>query len=321
MAHKKGAGSSDNGRDSASQRLGVKLFGGQKAVAGNILVRQRGTKFHAGNNVYMGRDHTLHAAVDGVVVFKKTVNDRRFVSILPYDIVPEPPVVVPGGKGGKKLQPSVNAPAEKAKPSPKPAAAPKLAKKVAAPAVEKVEKIAAAPVVVEKVVEVVAAAPIVEETVVAAPVVEDVVEIAAEPIVEEVVEIVAAAPIVEEVAEVAAPADDWESVTIEKVAAAPVSGEKISTVLGNIKVDDLKIVEGIGPKIEQLLKDGGINTWVELSETSVERIQEILDAAGPRYQIHNPSTWPGQSKMAAEGRWEELKEYQDVLDGGRDTND
>ncbi|MCL4147318.1 UNVERIFIED_CONTAM: hypothetical protein GTU68_027070, partial [Idotea baltica] len=71
MAHKKGVGSTDNGRDSKSKRLGVKLFGGQVARAGNILVRQRGTKYHAGDNVYAGRDFTLHAAVDGKVAFKK----------------------------------------------------------------------------------------------------------------------------------------------------------------------------------------------------------------------------------------------------------
>ena len=83
MAHKKGVGSSDNGRDSKSNRLGVKLFGGQVAVAGNIIVRQRGTKFHPGNNVYMGKDHTLHAKVDGKVAFSKGKSDRTFVSIVP----------------------------------------------------------------------------------------------------------------------------------------------------------------------------------------------------------------------------------------------
>ncbi len=92
MAHKKGAGSSDNGRDSKSKRLGVKLFGGQRAVAGNIIIRQRGTQFHAGDNVYMGRDHTLHAQIDGLVVFKRSFKDRRFVSIEPYTEVPETPV-------------------------------------------------------------------------------------------------------------------------------------------------------------------------------------------------------------------------------------
>ncbi|HTF81954.1 MAG TPA: 50S ribosomal protein L27 [Cytophagales bacterium] len=81
MAHKKGAGSSKNGRESHSKRLGVKIFGGQAAKAGNVLVRQRGTVHHPGLNVYMGKDHTLHAAVDGVVKFKKGVNGRSFVFI------------------------------------------------------------------------------------------------------------------------------------------------------------------------------------------------------------------------------------------------
>jgi large subunit ribosomal protein L27 len=83
MAHKKGVGSSDNGRDSKSKRLGVKLFGGQVAIAGNILVRQRGTRFHPGTNVGMGKDFTLHALVDGTVAYKKSKNNRTFISILP----------------------------------------------------------------------------------------------------------------------------------------------------------------------------------------------------------------------------------------------
>ncbi|MEI6507774.1 MAG: 50S ribosomal protein L27 [Bacteroidota bacterium] len=84
MAHKKGAGSSKNGRESHSKRLGVKIYGGQIAIAGNIIIRQRGTKHHPGNNVGMGKDHTLFALVDGKVVFKKKANDRSFVSIDPF---------------------------------------------------------------------------------------------------------------------------------------------------------------------------------------------------------------------------------------------
>jgi large subunit ribosomal protein L27 len=225
MAHKKGVGSSDNGRDSKSKRLGVKLFGGQSAVAGNILVRQRGTRFHAGDNVYMGRDHTLHAQIDGIVKFTRTRQDRSYVSIVPFDAV-------------------VAAPAA---PAPK----------VEAPKTKK------------------AAAPVAETPVAEAP-----------------------------VAEVAAAEE------APKAKAAAKKGPK---------PDDLKIVEGIGPKIEQLLKEGGINTWEDLSNAPVERIQEILDAAGPRYQIHDPSTWPAQAKFAAEGKWDELKEYQDMLIGGRDA--
>lgn len=243
MAHKKGVGSTDNGRDSKSKRLGVKLFGGQKAVAGNILVRQRGTKFHPGENVYMGRDHTLHAAIDGVVEFRRTKNDRSYVSVVPFVEVAE--TIAP-------------APAPKA-PS---------AKKAAAPA-EEVAPVAA-----------------VEE-----------------PAAEVAVPVAEAAPAVEtgEAEEKAAP----------KKAAAKKGP----------KPDDLKIVEGIGPKIEQLLKDGGINTWDDLAAASVDRIREILDAAGSRYQIHDPSSWPAQAKFAAEGRWEDLKDYQEMLIGGRDVTE
>lgn len=84
MAHKKGVGSSDNGRDSKSKRLGVKLYGGQPAKAGNILVRQRGTKFHAGENVGMGKDFTLFALADGMVSFKTGRKDRTLISVLPF---------------------------------------------------------------------------------------------------------------------------------------------------------------------------------------------------------------------------------------------
>ena len=81
MAHKKGVGSSKNGRESASQRLGVKIWGGQKCVAGNIIVRQRGTKFHPGNNVGIGKDDTLFALIDGVVKFEPHRRDRKQVSV------------------------------------------------------------------------------------------------------------------------------------------------------------------------------------------------------------------------------------------------
>jgi large subunit ribosomal protein L27 len=84
MAHKKGAGSSKNGRESESKRLGVKIFGGQVAKAGNILVRQRGTSHHPGDNVGIGRDHTLFALTDGTVKFKKKRDNKSFISIEPY---------------------------------------------------------------------------------------------------------------------------------------------------------------------------------------------------------------------------------------------
>ena len=85
MAHKKGVGSSKNGRESESKRLGVKIFGGQAAKAGNIIVRQRGTQHHPGENVYCAKDHTLHAQVDGVVAFTKKKDNRSYVSVVPFE--------------------------------------------------------------------------------------------------------------------------------------------------------------------------------------------------------------------------------------------
>ena len=207
MAHKKGVGSSDNGRDSKSKRLGVKLFGGQYAKAGNILVRQRGTKFHPGENVYMGKDFTLHAQITGTVSFSKSKQDRTYVSILP-------------------LETAI------------------VAK--------------AAPVVVEEVAEVVA-----------------------KPA-----------------------AKKSSSITLP-------SGKKV-------KQDDLKLVEGIGPKIEELMHAAGITTWAELAAAPIEKLEAILDEAGPRFRIHDPATWGKQAAMADAGQWEELETYQDELKGGRE---
>ncbi len=83
MAHKKGAGSSKNGRESESKRLGVKLYGGQFAKAGNIIVRQRGTRHHPGLNVGIGKDHTLFALIDGQIKFQKKKDNKSFVSVIP----------------------------------------------------------------------------------------------------------------------------------------------------------------------------------------------------------------------------------------------
>ena len=85
MAHKKGVGSSKNGRESESKRLGVKIYGGQAAIAGNIIVRQRGTKHNPGDNVYVSKDHTLHAIIDGVVRFQKKAGGKSFVSVDPFE--------------------------------------------------------------------------------------------------------------------------------------------------------------------------------------------------------------------------------------------
>ena len=84
MAHKKGAGSSNNGRDSESKRLGVKVYGGQLAIAGNIIARQRGTRYHPGGGVGIGKDHTIYALIDGTVEFKKKRKNRTYISVLPF---------------------------------------------------------------------------------------------------------------------------------------------------------------------------------------------------------------------------------------------
>jgi len=85
MAHKKGVGSTKNGRDSNSKRLGVKIYGGQVAIPGNIIVRQRGTKFHPGENVGLGKDHTIFSKVEGLVKFTRKKNDRNYISVIPFD--------------------------------------------------------------------------------------------------------------------------------------------------------------------------------------------------------------------------------------------
>ena len=137
MAHKKGAGSSRNGRESHSKRLGIKIFGGQPAIAGNIIVRQRGTKHNPGLNVGIGRDHTLFALAEGIVTFKKKADNRSYVSVLPVEVEPVAEVAAPAPK--VKAEPkAVETPAPVAAetteeaPKAKKAAAPKAKKADAA---------------------------------------------------------------------------------------------------------------------------------------------------------------------------------------------
>ncbi|HWZ14270.1 MAG TPA: 50S ribosomal protein L27 [Mucilaginibacter sp.] len=139
MAHKKGAGSSRNGRESHSKRLGIKIFGGQPAIAGNIIVRQRGTNHNPGLNVGIGRDHTLFALAEGIVTFKKKADNRSYVSVLPFETEAVAEVAAPKSavKAEKKV---VEAKAPVAETEVVEAAAPKAeapkAKKAAAPAEE-----------------------------------------------------------------------------------------------------------------------------------------------------------------------------------------
>ena len=253
MAHKKGVGSTDNGRDSKSKRLGVKMYGGQFAKAGNILVRQRGTKFHAGENVYMGKDFTLHAKVDGTITFIKKRMNRTFINIIPdgspSDVAEKVKEEIKANEGKDKQLPD-NAPGQ-VEETPAPVAA--------------------------------AEAPVVEE----APVKET-------PAAEE-------APVAEE-----AP----KKAKVEKIVLP--SGKKI-------KKDDLKLVEGIGPKIEGLLNEAGIFTWNDLANAATEKVQAILDEAGPRYKMHNPATWAKQAELADTEQWEALETYQDQLKGGKEV--
>jgi large subunit ribosomal protein L27 len=252
MAHKKGVGSSDNGRDSKSKRLGVKLFGGQFARAGNIIVRQRGTRFHAGENVYMGKDFTLHANVDGTIEFQKKRLNRTFVHVVPF--VDEVADVLP--KAPKKSAPPKKKSEEVVVKATTPKAEPKAKPVAEAPAVEQVKK--------------------------------------------------------EAVAKTPAPKKEEAKKTSKSEKITLPSGKKINP-------DDLKIIEGVGPKIESLLNEAGINTWSDLANADVDKLKGILEEAGSRYRMHDPTTWAKQAKLAADSQWEELEAYQQSLQGGREV--
>ncbi|MEY4904785.1 MAG: hypothetical protein RLZZ292_2600 [Bacteroidota bacterium] len=247
MAHKKGEGSTSNGRDSISKRLGVKLFGGQTAIPGNIIVRQRGTKFHPGAGIGMGKDHTLYALVPGVVTFKKGKKDRSIIFITPF------------------TEEQLAAQAAKAEA----AAVPK------APRVARVNK-----AVTVKAASATASAP--KVTAAAAPAAKTV-----EPTVDSIT-------------------SGWD----DEPVAAPAKGKK---------GDDLKKIEGIGPKIAELLIADGIVTFSDLANASVERVQGVLSAAGSSFNRHDPGTWGQQAQLAADGKWDELKELQDRLNGGKEA--
>lgn len=143
MAHKKGAGSSKNGRESHSKRLGIKIFGGQPAIAGNIIVRQRGTKHNPGIGVGIGKDHTLFALVDGTVVFKKKADNRSYVSVLPVQAAPvaeDAAPAAPKNAAAKAEAPVAEAPVVEAAAEEAPKAKKAAPKKKAADAEEKTEE-------------------------------------------------------------------------------------------------------------------------------------------------------------------------------------
>jgi len=197
MAHKKGVGSSKNGRESESKRLGVKIYGGQFAKAGNILVRQRGTQHYPGENVGMGKDHTLFSLIDGTVVFKRKRKDRSFVSVEPLAEVETAVAEAPAPKAPKAEKPKEEAP--------------------------KAEKKA-------------------------------------------------------EAAKAEAPKEQAKN-----------ADEK----------DDLKKLDGVGPKLEEVFNAAGIATFENFAATSVEKLHEILEEAGSRYASKDPAPWIEQAKELA----------------------
>ena len=221
MAHKKGVGSSNNGRDSKSKRLGVKLYGGQLAKAGNIIVKQRGTKFHPGDNVYMSKDFSIHAKVDGFVSFKVKRQKRTFISIIPIT---------------EELVAEAN-------------------KQVEEKIVPKTEK---------------------------------------------------------------APVKEAPKAEVPKEEAPKAKAPKKAASKAKSDGDDLTKIEGIGPKLKSIFHEAGIMTFAEMAAKTADELREIMIAAGgKRYARFNPDTWPAQAKLAAEGKWDELKKWQDELDGGK----
>ena len=261
MAHKKGVGSTDNGRDSNSKRLGVKLYGGQTAIPGNIIIRQRGTKFHPGIGVGMGKDYTIYSQVEGRVTFTKKRKNRTYVNVLTQEEMQWMLEKRQDEESVQKLKAEVKASSKSNG---------KKTETKAAPAAEK--KSTSAPEKKE--------APAKQET------------------------------------------KTKPETKKTEPAAKKSKGDKIKLPNGKtIKQDDLKMVEGVGPKIEGLLHDAGITTWEELANASTEKVQKILDDAGPRYRMHQPTTWAKQARMAADGQWEELVKYQDYLDGGREPEE
>lgn len=262
MAHKKGEGSTQNGRDSVSKRLGVKLYGGQAARAGNIIIRQRGTRYHTGDNVYMGKDYTIHAKVDGTVSYRKGRRGWTFVSILPFEEVAETVA-------------KVKKPAPKAKP------APKVEKEETAKGTAPVKTAKAAPAKKEKAGKKEAAP---KKTTAKAEKKE-------------------AAP-------------KKETAKAVKKEAAPKKAAPKKTA--KAAKDDLKKIEGIGPKIASILSDAGFDTFAKLAGAKPEKISEVLvEAGGNRYKAYDPETWPKQAGLAAGGKWDELQKLQDELKGGR----
>ncbi len=264
MAHKKGVGSTDNGRDSHSKRLGVKLFGGETATAGNIIIRQRGTKYHAGDNVYLSKDFSIHAKVDGKVSFRKSRLNRMFVSIEPFD------ETTPATNG------SANGSGSTAATQPSNAGQP--AKSRASVAQND------GPVHLED-----------------AP------------------EMPSVAPGITDVAELAvAKADQGGALNTAEVTGSDMPENVVMPSGRKVTLNDLTVIEGIGPAIAGVLTASGINSWEALAGADVDFLSGVLADAGSQYKSHDPQTWPQQAQLAADGNWDGLEALQDKLNGGRE---
>ncbi|MCL4248798.1 MAG: 50S ribosomal protein L27 [Anaerolineae bacterium] len=264
MAHKKGGGSSRNGRDSNSQRLGVKRYGGQFVIPGNIIIRQRGTKFHPGENVMMGKDHTIYAVAEGYVVFEQPHHGKRHISVYPEltTVTPAAPKAAPVA-----IADVVKARTPKAKPA----------------AEEKAPK-AEAPVAEKKAAKVEAEAPVAEKKAAKGK---------------------AEVPVIEEKAE-------------PEEKPAPKPRAKKAKAEGQ---DDLKRIEGIGPKVEKTLNAAGITTFAQVAEMSADDLYRIVKVEGKVNIVGDAATWPKQAKLLAAGDEDGLKAYQDRLVGGREPSE
>lgn len=418
MAHKKGVGSSDNGRDSKSKRLGVKLFGGQYAKAGNIIIRQRGTKYHPGEYVYMGRDHTIHALVEGNVTFSKGFKNRTFVSINPSEAALEELArnAAAGGSKPKKKKPSEPKAQKKAFKAEKTTKAkgPGKKKQIKAEKASKADEakveetpIAAVPTTDAPVSEVSKVADIPADNN-AGLVADDLTKIEGiGPKIAQTLNVngissyhklattdvadlnkilednglqmhepdtwpkqadmaskgqwddlkkwqdeldggkgadqtadadakakeeadakakaeadakAAADAKAKEEADAKAKADADAKAKAEADAKAKADAEaadKKEEAPAKKAKDDLTKIEGIGPKIQEILVKNGLDSYEDLANCKAKGLKMILEAEGSKYQMHDPTTWPQQARFAADGKWDELKKWQDELDGGK----
>ena len=288
MAHKKGVGSTDNGRDSRSKRLGVKLFGGQAAQAGNIIVRQRGTKYHPGENVYMGKDFTLHARVDGKVSFRKSRLNRMYVSIDTTDTQDDNQQ-----QAGPQVKTTQQQQAAKAPQS----NSTTTATATATGSAQAAETSNDAEVDAQ-----------VTGTTNEGPV-----------HMEDAPEMPDVAPGITDEAELAV-ANNPDQADALNTAGVTGSDMPEAVVLPSgrkVTLNDLTVIEGIGPAIAGLLSASGINSWRALADADQDFVQNVLDEAGPQYKVHNPSTWAKQASLAADGNWGDLESLQDELQGGK----